>query len=183
MDIRAFQYGNEVKESLKKLSAPEQVLQVSYDRCETYHYKTFDFDAEDLEEATAIIQDLAHEPSYSVDQPRSERHLQPILGRAERSTGTLGRLSEGDVRKLKANGGCTHNKILVLLLEPTKFSQSTEEATGCYLRRASGELLNADNTAILDCRALVPNASYNERYSDGSRCVAFSNLSERSLMV
>lgn len=93
-------------------------------------------------------------------------HLRPIIDASEKSTGKMGRLGDADLRKLKKLGSCTHSELLVLLLEPTKESSSTIVWVDSFLRSASRGKFDAQNTAILNCRALVPNASYNEKYSD-----------------
>lgn len=134
-----------------------------------YHYKIFDLQDTDPWNACPSIHTLALRPSFASHGVPTKKHLQPIIDAARRSTGTLGRLTPSDVEKLEKHGSCTHSKIVVLLLEPTKRSEGTISDIGSFLRRASNGVLNEHNTAIINCRALIPNASFNDNYSDSSR--------------
>lgn len=134
-----------------------------------YYYKVFDIPDTDLENARSSIRTLALRPSYAFRGAPANKHLKPIIDAADRSTGALGRLTPSDVEKLRKHGSCTHNKIVVLLLEPTKYSEDTISHIGSFLRLASKGVLDEHNTAIINCRALIPNASFNDRYSDSSR--------------
>jgi hypothetical protein len=115
----------------------------------------------DLHTCTSTFACLARNPT--------NEHLRLITYAADRSTGTLGRLTPSDVEKLKKHGSCSHNKLVVLLLEPTKYSEGTVSQIGSFLQLASKGVLDEHNTAVINCRALVPNASFNDRYSDSSR--------------
>lgn len=94
------------------------------------------------------------------------KHLEPIIDASKSSTGRMGRLNEKDLRKLQGLGSCNHTELLVLLLEPTRESDSTIVWIDSFLQSTTGGLLNRENTAILNCRALVPNASYTKGYTD-----------------
>ena len=100
--------------------------------------------------------------------PSRTEHLQPLINTSNRSNNSIGHLTEEDIHKMNDLGHCTHSKLLVLLLEPTKGSKSTINWIDSFLRSASGGSFNATNTAILNCRALIPNASYNKNYKDDS---------------
>lgn len=63
---------------------------------------------------------------------------------------------------MKVLGRCAYSKSLVMLLEPTKKSDATIHWIDFFLRVAANGLLNADNTAIINCRAFFPNAAYKE---------------------
>ena len=134
-----------------------------------YHYKIFDIQDTDPWNAWFSILTLALRPSYASHGELSKEHLQPIIDAGRRSTGALGRLSPSDVEKLEKHGSCTHSKVIVLLLEPTKRSEGTISEIGSFLRLASNGVLDEKNTAIINCRALIPNASFNDNYSDSSR--------------
>lgn len=134
-----------------------------------YHYKIFDIQDEDPWNAWLSVHTLAFRPSYASDGKSTKEHLQPIINAGRRSTGALGRLTPSDVEKLEKHGSCTHNKLVVLLLEPTKRSEGTIAEIGSFLRLASNGVLDEHNTAIINCRALIPNASFNDNYSDSSR--------------
>lgn len=95
-------------------------------------------------------------------------HLDPLIYASDHSTGRMGRLTERDKEKMRDLGECTHNKLLVLLLEPTQESEDTIECIDRFLKWASLGSLNRSNTAIINCRALVPNASYRPSYNDSS---------------
>jgi hypothetical protein len=125
-----------------------------------YYYKVFDIQDTDLCNAR---------PSYDLRGVSTTEHLRPIIEAADRSTGALGSLTCSDVQKLQKHGSCTHNKIAILLLEPTKYSEGTIFQVGNFLRSASKGVLDEHNTAIINCRALIPNASYDERYADSSK--------------
>lgn len=134
-----------------------------------YHYKIFDIQDTDLSNICSSIHTLALGPSYASRRASTKQHLQPITDAADRSTSPLGSLTSSDVKKLHKHGSCTHNKIVVLLLEPTKHSEETIHQIGSLLRSASKGVLDEHNTAIINCRALIPNASYNENYADDSK--------------
>lgn len=134
-----------------------------------YYYKVFDIQDTDLCNASSSIDDLALRPSYGLRGVSTTKHLRPIIEAANRSTGALGSLTCSDVQKLQKHGSCTHTKIAILLLEPTKYSEETILQVGTFLRSASKGVLDEHNTAIINCRALIPNASYNERYADSSK--------------
>lgn len=134
-----------------------------------YYYKIFDIQDTDLWNACSSIHTLALRPSYASRGASTEKHLRPIIDAADRSTGALGSLTSSDVEKLQKHGSCTHNKIVVLLLEPTKHSEKSIHEIGSLLRSASKGILDEHNTAIINCRALIPNASYNESYVDSSK--------------
>lgn len=142
-----------------------------------YYYKVFDIHDTDLENARSSKCKLALRPSYASSGTSTKEYLQPIIDAGKRSTGALGRLTTSDVEKLQKHGSCTHNKIVVLLLEPTKYSEDTISHIGSFLRLASKGVLDEHNTAIINCRALIPNASFNDRYSDSSRYVTSTGLS------
>jgi hypothetical protein len=134
-----------------------------------YYYKIFDIQDKDPWNVRPSVHTLALRPSYASHGETTKKHLQPITDAAARSTGALGRLTPSDIEKLHKHGSCTHNKLAVLLLEPTKHSEETISKIGYFLRLASKGALDEHNTAIINCRALVPNASFNDRYSDSSR--------------
>lgn len=94
------------------------------------------------------------------------RHLKPIIHASRKSNSKMGRLDDTDLHRLKELGSCTHPELLVLLLEPTKKSDSTIVWIDSFLRSASDGVFNRQNTAILNCRALVPNASFHKKYTD-----------------
>ena len=114
------------------------------------------------------LHDLRSTTHLMLSGPEEKEHLQPLIDASNRSNSSLGRLTKGDVMKMIDLGRCTHSKLLVLLLEPTKESTSTIMWIDSLLRSASGGSFNATNTAILNCRALIPNASYNKIYKDDS---------------
>lgn len=134
-----------------------------------YYYKTFNIQDTDPSIVWSSLQRLALRPSYAVRGDPTEEHLRPIIEAANRSTGTLGSLTPSDIERLRKYGSCTHNKIVVLLLEPTKHSEGTISQIGSFLGSASEGVLDEHNTAIINCRALVPNASFNRGYADSSR--------------
>jgi hypothetical protein len=134
-----------------------------------HYYKIFDIQDTDLWNACSSIHTLALRPSYASRGASTEKHLRPIIDAADRSTGALGSLTSSDVERLQKHGSCTHNKIVVLLLEPTKHSEKSIHEIGSLLRSASKGILEEHNTAIINCRALIPNASYNESYVDSSK--------------
>jgi hypothetical protein len=150
-------------------------LPLSFEKAEAslsrdpYYYKIFDIQDTDPWNARPSVHTLALRPSYASHGESTKEHLRPITDAASRSTGALGRLTPSDIEKLHKHGSCTHNKLVVLLLEPTKYSEETISQIGYFLRLASNGALDEHNTAIIDCRALVPNASFNERYSDSSK--------------
>lgn len=53
------------------------------------------------------------------------QHLKPIIHASRKSNSKMGRLDDTDMHRLKELGSCTHPELLVLLLEPTKKSDST----------------------------------------------------------
>lgn len=131
-----------------------------------YYYKVLDIQ----DNSRSSVYDLALRPSYALREVSSStKYLQPIVEAANRSTGALGSLTSSDVQKLQKHGSCKHNKIAILLLEPTKYSEETILQVGTFLRSASKGVLDEHNTALINCRALIPNASYNERYADSSK--------------
>lgn len=134
-----------------------------------YYYKVFDIQDTDLCNSRSSVYDLALRPSYALREVSTTKHLQPIIEAANRSTGELGSLTSSDVQKLQKHGSCKHNKIAILLLEPTKSSEETILQIGSFLRLASKGVLDEHNTAIINCRALIPNASYNGKYADSSK--------------
>ncbi|KAF2158752.1 hypothetical protein M409DRAFT_61410 [Zasmidium cellare ATCC 36951] len=93
-------------------------------------------------------------------------HLHHIIEASRNSTSKLGSLDGSDLARLKWLGSCTHTELLILLLEPTKESNATIVWIDSFLRSATGGVFTAENTAIFNCRALTPNASYNRRYED-----------------
>jgi len=124
----------------------------------------------DLEKPSALFNAL-DSLRVEVPLPFSEQktdHLEPLIEYARNSTGRMGRLNEHDIAKMQDLGRCTHNKILVLLLEPTGYSDDTIQCVDSFLQWASYGSLNRSNTAIINCRALVPNASFNDNYTDDS---------------
>ena len=136
----------------------------------------------DFEQSTALFNAL---DSLRVEVPlttTSERtdHLQPLIKASENSNNPIGRLSRHDIKRMQDLGRCTHSRLLVLLLEPTKKSDDTVQFVDNILRWASRGTLNRFNTAIIDCRALVPNASYLERYTDNSAYVRSDSSSYSS---
>jgi hypothetical protein len=134
-----------------------------------YYYKVFDIQDTDLCNARSSIDDLTLRPSYDLRGVSTTKHLQPIIEAANRSTGVLGSLTCSDVQKLQKHRSCTHNKIAILLLESTKYSEETTLQVGTFLRSVSKGVLDEHNTAIINCRALIPNASYHKRYVDSSK--------------
>ena len=128
------------------------------------------FDFERFSALFNALESLRREVPFLVTAERVD-HLEPLIEASKNSNNQMGRLSEHDIDRMQDLGRCTHNRLLVLLLEPTKKSDETVECVDSFLRWASHGSLNRENTAIIDCRALVPNASYLERYTDNSAYV------------
>lgn len=132
--------------------------------------KSCNFDFENSGDLFNALDSLRVKVSTSSTKERTD-HLEPLVNASNRSTGRMGRLTKSDISKMRDLGRCTHNKLLVLLLEPTKQSDDTVQYVDSFLQWASCGTLNRFNTAIIDCRALVPNASFNDRYKDTSAYV------------
>lgn len=98
-------------------------------------------------------------------------HLQPLIDASNNSTARIDRLAEQNINKMEDPGQCKHNKLLVLLLEPTIMPEATIGWVDSFSRWPSCGSLNGFNTAIIICRAIVPNASYSKNYKNESACV------------
>jgi hypothetical protein len=127
-------------------------------------YKTFDFDrSHELFNALHALK--VNLPTYCDQTPKVE-HLKPLISASSRSNNIIGHLTVADLEKMKKLWACQHSKLLVLLLEPTKESSATICWIDSFLQSASNGSLNKTNTAILNCRALIPNASFHDGYTD-----------------
>jgi hypothetical protein len=128
-------------------------------------YRNFDF-----EQPSALFNALDSLRVEVPELPTEEKtdHLEPLIKYANNSTSTMGRLTEHDIAKLRELGRCTHNRLLVLLLEPTGNSDETIQCIDHFLQWASCGSLNRSNTAIINCRTLIPNASFTATYRDDS---------------
>jgi hypothetical protein len=127
-------------------------------------YKLFDF--ERSSEIFGALHALEVNLPTPSDRKPMVKHLEPLISASSRSNNRIGRLTEADVKKMKDLGACQHSKLLVLLLEPTKESIATICWIESFLQSASNGSLNKTNTAILNCRALIPNASFQAGYTD-----------------
>jgi hypothetical protein len=128
--------------------------------------RSFDYDC--LNGLFNRLSDLGIDTSFNAVGDEKVRHLKPLVDASRRSNNRMGRLTDQDVTKMENLGRCTHNKLLVLLLEPTKESNSTIDWIDSFLMSASRGSFSAANTAIINCRALLPNASYRKNYTDNS---------------
>lgn len=125
------------------------------------------FDYERPTDLFNALDGLRLEVSIPSLEQRSD-HLKPLIDASNNSTGRIGRLSQQDIERMQELGRCTHSRLLVLLLEPTVRSDATIEWVDSFLQSAACGSLNRSNTAIINCRSLIPNASYLPRYEDKS---------------
>jgi hypothetical protein len=126
--------------------------------------KLFDFDRSP--EIFNTLHALKVDLPTPCDKTTKAEHLEPLISASSRSNNRMGRLTEADLEKMTELGACQHSKLLVLLLEPTKESTATIRWIDSFLQSASNGSLNKTNTAILNCRALIPNASFHNGYTD-----------------
>jgi len=126
--------------------------------------RVFDFDRSP--EVFNALNALKAELPVPCDKTPTAEYLEPLISASARSNNRMGRLTGADLEKMKDLGACQHSKLLVLLLEPTKESTATICWIDSFLQSASNGSLNKTNTAILNCRALIPNASFNKGFSD-----------------
>lgn len=129
-----------------------------------YFYKEFAFEHEcDIPNA---LDSLKVNGIGNILGTSRTRHLKPVIHASRNSNSEMGRLDERDMHRLKELGSCTHPELLILLLEPTKKSDSTIVWIDSFLQSASNGVFNRQNTAVLNCRALVPNASFHKKHTD-----------------
>lgn len=132
-----------------------------------------DFDFENLRDVSGTLHILQRSIEMSQPEKYKEDHLAPLLDFDMSRLSSQSSLPSQLRKSIIELGRCTHRLLAVLLLEPTTGSRSTIDWIDFFLKVTTKGHLTGANTAIVNARALVPNASFNKERFDSTKCVTF----------